>query len=203
MPKVKIPRKSTAVDMTAMCDVAFLLLTFFILTTRFRPQEVAQINIPASTAQIPVPDKNILSIQIDPKGNVYFGVDDQNTREKLLFAIKERFNLPAFNEKQVKEFKLVEVFGFPLEQMPQFLGTKPEERSKFPQPGIPISDDKNQLIDLILLARRANPELRIAIKADKLTSYEDVNAVIQTLQKQKVNKFNLITTGRSASSDKE
>jgi len=54
-----------------------------------------------------------------------------------------------------------------------------------------------------LLARRANPELRIAIKADKLTSYEDVNAVIQTLQKQKVNKFNLITTGRSASSDKE
>ena len=29
MPKVKIPRKSTAVDMTAMCDVAFLLLSFF------------------------------------------------------------------------------------------------------------------------------------------------------------------------------
>ena len=35
MPKVKIPRKSTAVDMTAMCDVAFLLLTFFMLTSNF------------------------------------------------------------------------------------------------------------------------------------------------------------------------
>ncbi|MEY4291989.1 MAG: hypothetical protein RIQ61_366, partial [Bacteroidota bacterium] len=33
MPKVKIPRKSTVVDMTAMCDVAFLLLTFFMLAT--------------------------------------------------------------------------------------------------------------------------------------------------------------------------
>ena len=43
MPKVKIPRKSTAIDMTAMCDVAFLLLTFFILTTKFRAAEVVRL----------------------------------------------------------------------------------------------------------------------------------------------------------------
>ncbi|MFM7710399.1 MAG: biopolymer transporter ExbD, partial [Ferruginibacter sp.] len=34
MPKIKIPRKSTNIDMTAMCDVAFLLLSFFILATK-------------------------------------------------------------------------------------------------------------------------------------------------------------------------
>lgn len=189
--------------MTAMCDVAFLLLTFFILTTRFRPQEVVQINIPSSTAQIPVPDKDILTIQVEQGGKVYFGVDDQFTREKILFAIQERFNLPDFNEKQVKEFKLIEVFGFPLEQMGRFLSVPGEERSKYPQPGIPMSEEKNQLIDLVLIARKANPKLRIAIKADKLTSYEDVNNVIQTLQKQKVNKFNLITSGRGADAEDE
>ncbi|RPI68323.1 MAG: biopolymer transporter ExbD, partial [Ignavibacteriales bacterium] len=39
MPKVKVPRKSTLIDMTAMCDVAFLLLTFFMLTTQFKSDE--------------------------------------------------------------------------------------------------------------------------------------------------------------------
>jgi biopolymer transport protein ExbD len=84
MPKVKVPRKSTAIDMTAMCDVAFLLLTFFILTTKFRAQEVVQIDIPSSTAQIPIPDKDILMFQIAPDGKVFFGLDDQPTRMGLL-----------------------------------------------------------------------------------------------------------------------
>ena len=39
MPKVKVPRKSTNIDMTAMCDVSFLLLTFFMLTTKFKADE--------------------------------------------------------------------------------------------------------------------------------------------------------------------
>ena len=87
MPKVKVPRKSTAVDMTAMCDVAFLLLTFFILTTKFKPQEAVQIDIPASTAQIPLPDKDILKFDIAKDGRVFFGVDDQNTRLLILDEI--------------------------------------------------------------------------------------------------------------------
>lgn len=71
MPKVKIPRKSTAIDMTAMCDVAFLLLTFFILTTKFRAAEVVQIDIPSSTAQIPIPDKDIMMFNIAPDGRMF------------------------------------------------------------------------------------------------------------------------------------
>jgi biopolymer transport protein ExbD len=34
MPKIKVKRKGTWIDMTAMTDVAFLLLTFFMLTAK-------------------------------------------------------------------------------------------------------------------------------------------------------------------------
>ena len=62
MPKVKIPRKSTTIDMTAMCDVAFLLLTFFMLTTKFKPDEAIKVEIPASVAETKLPDKDILML---------------------------------------------------------------------------------------------------------------------------------------------
>ena len=80
MPKVKVPRKSTAIDMTAMCDVAILLLTFFILTTKFRPSELAPIDIPSSKSEIPIPDKGILKFEIASDGRIFVGVDDQPTR---------------------------------------------------------------------------------------------------------------------------
>src|SRR5687768_11562261 len=99
MPKVKIPRKSTAIDMTAMCDVAFLLLTFFILTTKFRPQEVVQIDIPSSTAQFPIPDRDILMFHIAPDGRVFYGLDDQYTRLEVLDSISVRYGIP-FNAEQ-------------------------------------------------------------------------------------------------------
>lgn len=203
MAKAKIARKSTAIDMTAMCDVAFLLLTFFMLTTKFRPQELAQINIPASTAQIPIPDANILMIQVSEQGKVFFGVDDQNTRESLLAKLKERYNLPAFTTDQVDAFKLMDAFGMPVEQLPQFLSMKSEQRNTMIQPGILMDSTNNQLGELVLAARQSNPELRIAIKADASTDYEKVNKVIQTLQERKVNKFNLITSARGSGEAKE
>jgi biopolymer transport protein ExbD len=99
MPKVKIPRKSTAIDMTAMCDVAFLLLTFFILTTKFRAAEVVQIDIPSSTARIPIPDKDIMMFNIAPDGRIFFGLDDQITRLKLLDRLATQYQL-TFTPKQ-------------------------------------------------------------------------------------------------------
>ena len=77
MPKVKIARKSVSLDMTAMCDVAFLLLTFFMLTTKFKPEEAVAVDIPASVSQIQIPDKNIMMISVREDGAIFFGVDDQ------------------------------------------------------------------------------------------------------------------------------
>ena len=96
--------------MTAMCDVAFLLLTFFILTTKFRPSEAVTIDIPASTAQIPIPDKDIMMFQIAPDGRMFFGLDDQNTRLKLLDRLSTQYQL-AFSEDQKKAFRLLETWA--------------------------------------------------------------------------------------------
>ena len=212
MAKIKVARKSTAIDMTAMCDVAFLLLTFFILTTKFRPNEVAEVNIPASTAQTKLPDRNILLIQVNKAGQVFLGVDDQNTRLKLLGKLQERYSL-KLNEKQVNAFRLLDAFGVPMAQLPALLTMSNDERARSKQAGISLEvvpPKQSEFMDLVQLIRQSNEEIRvaegrpsneimkIAIKADKDADYEAVNEVIAQLQQKKVNKFNLITSARGS-----
>ncbi len=197
MAKAKIARKSTIIDMTAMCDVSFLLLTFFILTTKFRPQEVAQIDLPASTAQFPLPDVNVMKFDISKDGKVFFGLDDQHTRMDLLDRLSEeyKFNL---NEDQKKAFKTLELWGMDINSLPDFLAMDGTARSHFIQPGLKLDSTEvggeHQVENLITWSRYANPELRIAIKGDKSTSYKSFDMLIQALQRCKVNKFNIITT---------
>src|SRR5688500_15844785 len=198
MPKVKIPRKSTAIDMTAMCDVAFLLLTFFILTTKFRPQEVVQIDIPSSTAQIPIPDRDIMMFQIAPDGRIFFGLDDQNTRMKLLDRLSSDYQL-ALSAEQRDAFRTLELWGMDIRNLPECLELDPNERAKVNQPGLTIdtTGGQHQVEDLILFSRQENNKLRIAIKADKTTEYRNFDKLIDALQNRKVNKFNLITSART------
>jgi biopolymer transport protein ExbD len=199
MPKVKLPRKSTVVDMTAMCDVAFLLLTFFILTTKFRPTEAVTIDIPASTAQIPIPDRDIMMFQIAPDGRLFFNLDDQPTRLKLLDKLSTEYSIP-FTADQQNAFRTLENWGMDIRSLPDFLNKSPEERARIQQPGLNIdtTGGQHQVEDLILFSRQANNNLRIAIKGDKTTEYRYFDKLIQALQNRKVNKFNLITSARAA-----
>ena len=215
MPKVKMKRQNIQMDMTAMCDVAFLLLTFFILTTKFRPNEAVQVDIPASTAQIPLPASDILMIAVGKVGEakddrIFFGVDDQNTRMAMLDELATKYNFTVDGDMQ-KRFKLLDQFGVPLDQLPQLLKMSPEELANFKQPGILCNPDaklmagqvgsdtaKNQLGELIIMARTLNPKLRIAIKADKNAEYGRVDDVIETLRKTNSNRFNLITSAKAS-----
>ncbi|MBK7695068.1 MAG: biopolymer transporter ExbD [Saprospiraceae bacterium] len=196
MPKVKIPRKSTTIDMTAMCDVAFLLLTFFILTTKFRAQEVVQIEIPPSTAQVPIPDKDILMFNIATDGRIFFGLDDQNTRLKLL----DRLLLPHQIEFTPKQKMLSDsrIMGNGHQIATWVLDKEPNERANTTQPGLKIDTTGGaQIEDLILFSRQENNNLRIAIKADKATEYKSFDKLIEALQNRKVNKFNIVTSARA------
>src|SRR6185312_7813740 len=106
MPKVRIPRKNISLDMTAMCDMAFLLLTFFMLTTKFKAQEPVAVDMPSSISEIKLPEKDMLTISVDKKGGVFFGVDDQNTRKLLLEKISQKYNI-SFTATEQHEFALL------------------------------------------------------------------------------------------------
>jgi hypothetical protein len=190
MSKVKIPRKSVSLDMTAMCDMAFLLLTFFILTAKFKPDDPVVVDTPASISDIKLPDANIMTISIDRQDKIYFGIDGQFDREKMLEFVAGKYKV-GFTPEEIKQFSLLSSFGVPVGNMRQLLATK--DKSKIQQPGIPCDSVNNELTDWIAYARYANPKLRITIKGDVNSSYQVVGQVIKTLQDQNINKFNLIT----------
>ena len=83
MPKFKKARVSVRVDMTPMVDVAFLLLTFFMLTTSFRPPEEVQISLPSSHSAIKLPESKVMLISIGKDDRVFLGFDSPKMMGKI------------------------------------------------------------------------------------------------------------------------
>jgi biopolymer transport protein ExbD len=193
MPKIKVPRKNISLDMTAMCDMAFLLLTFFMLTTKFKPQEAILVDMPSSVSEIKLPENDIMVISVDKKGGVFFGIDGQNTRMTLIDKMSQQYNV-HFSDREKQEFSLMPSFGVPVSALKGVLNLSADDRNKLDQPGIPCDSVNNELSSWIKLARQANPKFRFAIKGDRDVNYEVMDKVIATLQQQEINKFNLITT---------
>jgi biopolymer transport protein ExbD len=193
MPKVKVPRKSTSIDMTAMTDVAFLLLTFFMLATKFKPDEPVQIKTPSSISEIKLPESDVMLLTVDKEGRVLFGIDGQQNRAALLDKMSEKYKV-NFTPAQKKEFSLTEQFGVSINQLAQYLDMKPDERKKVKFTGVPCDSLNNELGDWIWQARLVNNNIRVAIKGDGDAKYPAVKQVITTVQDKKVNRFNLITS---------
>ncbi|MBC8112665.1 MAG: biopolymer transporter ExbD [Verrucomicrobia bacterium] len=206
MAKVKVNRKSISLDMTAMCDVAFLLLTFFMLTTKFKEDDEAPIDTPSSISEIPLPDADVMLISLDKKGKVFFSVDRLGTRQEMLLEMGRRYNV-KFTDNEVEAFRKTGIFGLPMANMKQYLGTEKNQRARIEQPGIPCDTLKNELKDWIVSARLANQRftrelklnegrgvpLKIAIKGDQEANADGVKQIIATLQDMEINKFNFIT----------
>ena len=196
MAKIKMKKKSTSTDMTAMCDVAFLLLTFFILTATAKVPEVLPVDTPASTVQTKLPDTDLATLTIG-KGKVFFDLKGREIRKKTLEFMGQKYKI-EFSEDDKTKFALMESFGVPLESLKQILDMKSADRSKANQPGIPKDSLNNQLSDWVQYARVANievndKELQIAIKGDAKEEYPLIKKVMDILQDQKINSFNLVT----------
>ncbi|QEK52663.1 biopolymer transporter ExbD [Pedobacter aquae] len=197
MPKVKIKRKSTAIDMTAMCDVAFLLLTFFILTATARQPEPLPVDTPSSTVTIKLPDSDISMLTVG-QGKVFFGVVGQDVRMRALERMAEEYKV-TFTEEEKKRFALVESFGVPMANLKEYIALNGAERNNLNQPGIPTDSTNNELHQWILQARYATKELhgqelRFTIKGDSNEEYPTIRKVVDILQKQNINKFSLVTS---------
>ena len=198
MPRVKVGRKSTAIDMTAMCDVAFLLLTFFILTAKPKVEDPSKAEVPASTNQKALPEENLGTISIGQGNKLFYSMTGSDVRAETLKAMGEKYNV-TFTQDEVNKFANTEIFGVPMAQMKSFLSTAGADREKFAQTGIPAdTTNNNELSNWILLSRKADrglhdKDLDIAIKGDKREQYPTINEVISILEKQQKFKFSLVT----------
>ena len=192
MPKVKAKRQSVSLDMTAMCDVAFLLLTFFMLTAKFRPEEAVTITPPSSISEKPLNTKDgMLMVSVSPEGGVYLATDDQMAREFMLERMANRYGV-AITAEMKKNFMSSEIVGYPLGAMRQVLNMKPSE-AKALSKGIPIDSANNELSYWVGYAKLSNPELKVAIKGDQNSNYKVFADIIGTLQAQNINIFQLVT----------
>ncbi|MBM2839628.1 MAG: hypothetical protein HW412_156 [Bacteroidetes bacterium] len=89
MPKIKPKRHGVLIDMTPLVDVAFLLLTFFMLTTQFKPPEEVQIELPSSNSQFKLPESDVMTLTLSKDGRIFLGLDSQKLRRRILGEANE------------------------------------------------------------------------------------------------------------------
>jgi biopolymer transport protein ExbD len=193
---IKMKKKSTSTDMTAMCDVAFLLLTFFILTATAKVPEVMPVDTPQSTVQTKLPENDLATLTVG-NGKVFFDVKGKDVRIRTLELMGQKYGV-TFSEDDQNKFAIMESFGVPVQNLKQILDMHPSERRNVKQPGIPKDSLDNQLADWVQNARIANielhdKELELAIKGDAKEEYPVIKKVMDILQDQKINSFSLVT----------
>ena len=193
---VKTQKKATSIDMTAMCDVAFLLLTFFILTATAKIPEALPVDTPQSTVQTKLPETDLATLTIG-KGKVFFDLKGREVRKRTLELMGQKYGV-EFTDDENSKFSLMEGVGVPVANLKQLIAMKTDERSKAGQPGIPKDSLDNQLAEWVQNARIANielndKELQIAIKGDAKEEYPSIRKVMDILQDQKINSFSLVT----------
>lgn len=158
MGKVKIKKKDTRIDMTAMSDVTVLLLTFFMLTSSFLSKEPVQVITPPAVSEEKVPDEKAVSVLVSPEGRVYLSligtkdstmVTEQFRKEVLSNAVaiwndKHPSQKVQLNQKEVETFTKLGSFGVPFSRLKEWLDMDMEKRDKALEvAGIPINLNKD------------------------------------------------------------
>ncbi len=158
MGKVKIKRKSTLIDMTAMSDVTVLLLTFFMLTSTFLQKEPTIVYTPSSVSEEKVPMNNLVTVLVssadksgkleDPtvaEGKLFISftgdadstLSSENIRGMMLDEAVHIWNEQnpnkqvRLNEAQKAEFRSTNMFGVAFTDLPALLSMSVTERDKF------------------------------------------------------------------------
>lgn len=200
MPSVKIPRKSTATDMTPFVDVAFLILSFFMLATKFKPPQPLTITTPRSVSSDKLKEQDAVLIEFDSSGRVYFTMNVKNQRQdnglklELIKTVNAERNLGLTNE-EMNNFQLYSTVGSPFNQIKSLLDMTRDQRDKVKQSGIPVDSTNNELTTWIKGAATAfaGRQAFFMIKGDNNAKYPTFKGVIDALRANGQLKYQLIT----------
>jgi len=192
-----MPRKSTSVDMTAMCDVAFLLLSFFILTTKFKSEDTVSVVTPKSVSTKPAEAKNVVQVTMDKDGKVYFSVGDENIGQKqdIIDMVNEGKSLGLSDKEKAAFAKTGSMVGVPFSMLKSYLQLNDEQIKNYKAPGIPLDTANNELTVWMNAATRAfsGKTMTLLVKGDNNAKYPAFKGVIDAFKRNEIFKFSMIT----------
>lgn len=202
MPSVKMPKKSTDTDMTPFVDVAFLILTFFILATKFKPPEPLTITTPKSVSSQKLEEKDAVMIQFDSSGRVYLSVnvtkkDDEVLKKDFITRVNNDAKL-GLSDAEMNKFVTNSMVGSPLNELKALFARPLSEWDKVNQKGIPVDTANNELtrwMSAVSQTFQGHP-IDIMIKGDNNAKYPEFKGVIDALRANQIFKYKLITDPR-------
>jgi biopolymer transport protein ExbD len=203
MPHIKMSKKSTDTDMTPFVDIAFLILSFFIMATKFKPPEPVEITTPNSVSSEILEESDAILITIDKNSKVYINISspkDQSKLDQIISGINTSRNL-GLSPSEIQNFKKAPIIGAPFNNLKTLLKLSPEEQEKVTQPGIPVLDTlNNELIWWIDETKKAfaGGKLLYLIKGDNDSKFPTFEAVVNALRKNDEFKYNLVTSQEEA-----
>lgn len=199
MGRPKIARKSTSVDMTAMCDVAFLLLSFFILTAKPKPSSAVTVVTPSSVSSKKAPETDMIMITITKEGKVFLnGGDNANDKEKMssiISSLNESNNL-GLSGAEIKTLVNQPVIGVSLASLKQQANLNPAQINENSLPGIPVRDTANNeltkwmrgVVDVY-----TGTKVNLLLKGDNLAKYPYFKNVLTAFKRNDLLKFQMVT----------
>ena len=205
MARPKIARKSTNIDMTAMCDVAFLLLSFFILATEFKPQEAVNVTTPNSVSAETAPKKDVVLISITPEGKVFIMMDNKDKKTALLEELNERRKL-GLTPGEIDRIATLPFFGSSASQLKSALQMPADKYTGQALPGIPAQDTaNNEMKDWMFAVATAhqNTKINLLLKGDMNSKYPAFKNVIDAFKANDLLKFKMVTNPENVPTDSE
>ncbi len=207
MPSVKIPRKSTDFDMTPFVDVAFLILSFFMLATKFKPPEPVTVTTPKSVNADKLKEIDGLLVTFDSAGRVFATMTLQKPSVEtgngklfgdLISAVNAAKSL-GLTQTEKDAYIKSPMIGVPFSQLKRRL-----QGGNVPETGIPVDSTNNELAQWIASLNevyRQNSSLNLEpiymIKGDNNSSYPSFKGVIDAFRTNEVFRFQLVTDPKS------
>ena len=200
MPSVKIKKHVPENDMTPFVDVAFLILSFFMLATKFKPEEAVEVKTPSSVSSDALPEKDAFTVSIDKAGRIFVQMDNPEFKKVLIENLNKTRNLGLSNN-EINSFIQAPSVGVPFSKLKSLLALEPEAQKKAPQEGIPASDSTGGELYYWIrdgLVAYSGRRLNLLVKADNDTKYPVIKNVLNAFKKNDQNKFLLVTTPEDA-----